>query len=370
MLSSAINLDQRAGTLRVDRAIFELRRGRPVEVQDAHGASVYASIERLDPDDLKDFASPEGEIRLVITPERGRTLGFPESEQPLVVAGCADTSLHSLLDLATGQVAAAELADKGFRVTAADPQGAAALELARYAQLIPALVQHRATRSTNGLPRLSVGAIDIEEYPYARSQQLQRVSRARVPLAATEDCELIVYRERFGDAEHLAILIGTPDQARPIPVRLHSACLTGDLLASLRCDCGDQLRGAVARIAQTGGGILLYLAQEGRGIGLVNKLRAYALQERGLNTLQADRHLGFRADERDYAMACAMLKDLGFNRILLMTNNPDKLAALSACGIDVVGRMPLSAPVNAHNASYLRAKRDHAGHLDPGAEES
>jgi GTP cyclohydrolase II len=103
---------------------------------------------------------------------------------------------------------------------------------------------------------------------------------------------------------------------------------------------------------------------------LANKLRAYALQECGLNTLQADRHLGFRDDERDYAMACAMLKDLGFNRILLMTNNPDKLAALSACGIEVVGRMPLSAPVNAHNASYLRAKRDHAGHLDPGAEES
>ena len=102
---------------------------------------------------------------------------------------------------------------------------------------------------------------------------------------------------------------------------------------------------------------------------MANKLRAYPLQERGLNTLQTDRHLGFRADERDYAMACAMLKDLGFNRILLMTNNPDKLAALGACDIEVVGRMPLSAPVNAHNASYLRAKRDHAGHLDTGAEE-
>ena len=224
-------------------------------------------------------------------------------------------------------------------------------------------------RQANGLPRLSVGAIDIEGYPQARSQQLQRISQARVPLAAAEDCELIVYRERFGDAEHLAILIGAPDQTKPVPVRLHSACLTGDLLASLRCDCGDQLRGAVARIAQAGGGILLYLAQEGRGIGLSNKLRAYALQELGLNTLQADRHLGFRADERDYSMACAMLEDLGFNRILLMTNNPDKLAALSACNIEVVGRMPLSTPVNEHNASYVRAKRDHAGHLDTGAEE-
>jgi len=278
--------------------------------------------------------------------------------------------LQTLLELATGHVTAAELEDKGYSVAAADTGGAAALALARYAQLIPALVQRQPTPPINGLSRLSVGAADIEEYPHARSQQLRQISRARVPLVAAEDCELIVYRERFGDAEHLAILIGTPDPARPIPVRLHSACLTGDLLASLRCDCGDQLRGAVARIAQAGGGILLYLAQEGRGIGLANKLRAYALQELGLNTLQADRHLGFRADERDYAMACAMLKDLGFNRIQLMANNPDKLAALSACDIEVVGRMPLSAPVNEHNASYLRAKRDHAGHLDSEVEET
>jgi GTP cyclohydrolase II len=265
MLSSEINLDQKAGTLRADRAIFELRRGRPVEVQDAHGTSVYAAIERLDPRDLKEFTSPNGEVRLVITPERGRTLGFSESEQPLVVARCADTSLQTLLELATGHVTAAELEDKGYSVTAADTQGAAALALARYAQLITALVQRQPTLPINGLSPLSVGATDIEEYPQARSQQLQQISRARVPLAAAEDCELIVYRERFGDAEHLAILIGTPDQARPIPVRLHSACITGDLLASLRCDCGDQLRGAVARIAQAGGGILLYLAQEGRG---------------------------------------------------------------------------------------------------------
>lgn len=185
-----------------------------------------------------------------------------------------------------------------------------------------------------------------------------------MPLAAASDCEMIVCRERFGDGEHLAVLIGAPDPAKPVPVRLHSACLTGDLLASLRCDCGDQLRGAVVCISQNGGGLLLYLAQEGRGIGLANKLRAYALQDQDLNTLQADQHLGFLADERAYAIACAMLKDLNFSRILLMTNNPDKLAALDACEIKVVGRIPLSAPANEHNASYLQAKRDHAGHLN------
>jgi GTP cyclohydrolase II len=369
MLSSGTGLNQRAGSLRVDRAIFELRRGRPVEVQDAHGVSVFASVERLDSNDLKDYADPDGEVRLVITSERARTLGLSETDQPLVVARRDDISLGGLLELATGRAEAVGLASEDLDLAEADPRGVAALALARCARLIPALVQRRPEGATDGLSRLSVSASDIEAYPHARSQELRRISRARVPLAAAEDCELVVYRERFGDAEHLAILIGAPEPVEPVTVRLHSACLTGDLLASLRCDCGDQLRGAVERIAESGGGLLLYLAQEGRGIGLANKLRAYALQEQGLNTLQADQHLGFRADERDYAMACAMLKDLGFNRIRLLTNNPDKIAALSACDVEVVGRLPLSAPVNKHNASYLRAKREHAGHLDTDAED-
>jgi len=358
------DLFRKAGALRVDRAIFELRRGRAIEVQDADGTSVFASIDRLHSNDLRNLTAGDDSVNLLITPERGQALGFNACEEATLVARRADMTLQTLIELATGQAPVPESKDKDFTIMPADARGAAALALARYAQLVPALVQCRSRAPADNLSRLSVDVLDIEEYPQARARQLQRISRARVPLAAATDCELIVYRERFGDGEHLAILIGAPDPATPVPVRLHSACLTGDLLASLRCDCGDQLRGAVARISQNGGGILLYLAQEGRCIGLANKLRAYALQEQGLNTLQADRHLGFRSDERDYAVACAMLKDLGFNRVLLMTNNPDKLAALDACEIEVVGRMPLSAPVNEHNASYLQAKRDHAGHLD------
>ena len=217
---------------------------------------------------------------------------------------------------------------------------------------------------------LKVTVGDVEDYPAVRSNELMRVSRARVPLNAQDECEFIAYRERFADAEHVAVVIGSPDRAIPVLVRLHSACLTGDLLGSLRCDCGDQLREAASRIAAAGGGIVLYLDHEGRGIGLINKLRAYALQDTGLDTLEANLHLGFRLDERDYGIACEMLKDLGVERIRLLTNNPGKIASLENCGIEIVGRASLSVRVTPHNERYLRTKRESGGHLDSESESS
>ncbi|MBN1239216.1 MAG: GTP cyclohydrolase II [Gammaproteobacteria bacterium] len=189
------------------------------------------------------------------------------------------------------------------------------------------------------------------------------MSQSRVPLSDATDCELALFRDEHGLGEHVAVLIGDPDLSGIVPVRLHSACLTGDLLGSLRCDCGEQLRTAVRRIAELGGGILLYLDQEGRGIGLANKLRAYALQDAGLDTIDADRHLGFLSDERNYDVAAELLRQLGVSRIRLMTNNPHKIAALRAHGIDVVGRLSLIGRANRHNERYLRAKRERAGHL-------
>jgi GTP cyclohydrolase II len=153
-----------------------------------------------------------------------------------------------------------------------------------------------------------------------------------------------------------------PDGDRPVPVRLHSSCLTGDLLGSLRCDCGDQLHSAVGQLAASGG-VLLYLAQEGRGTGLASKLRAYRLQDGGLDTIEADRHLGFRDDERDYRAAAVMLRALGVRRISLLTNNPRKIDCLQRGGIEVATRRPLVAPVNVHNARYIDTKRERAGHL-------
>jgi GTP cyclohydrolase II len=184
-----------------------------------------------------------------------------------------------------------------------------------------------------------------------------------VPLADAEESRIALFRDEHGLGEHVAVVIGNPDLRGVVPVRLHSACLTGDLLGSLRCDCGEQLRSAVRRIAALGGGVLLYLDQEGRGIGLANKLRAYAIQDTGLDTVDADRHLGFHADERNYDVAAALLHELGITRIQLLTNNPQKISALQEHGVEVVGRLPLVASTNTHNERYLRAKRERAGHL-------
>jgi len=182
-----------------------------------------------------------------------------------------------------------------------------------------------------------------------------------VPLADAENARLIAFRPGDGGVEHLAILIGAPDPASPLLVRLHSECFTGDLLASLRCDCGDQLRGAIVEIARAGGGVMLYLAQEGRGIGLVNKLRAYELQDAGFDTVDANEQLGFDADERVYQPAAEILRQLGFDKVRLLTNNPDKVAALAKHGIEVT-RVPHAFAPNRHNRLYLDTKAKRSGH--------
>jgi GTP cyclohydrolase II len=210
---------------------------------------------------------------------------------------------------------------------------------------------------------LTLAAADVFAYQITAARSLLRVSEARVPLADAEDTRIISFRPSDGGIEHLAILIGDPDPARPVLVRLHSECFTGDLLGSLRCDCGDQLRGAIAEIARAGSGVLLYLAQEGRGIGLANKLRAYGLQDMGADTVEANEQLGFDADERVYLPAAEMLRQLGFAEVRLLTNNPEKVAALDRCGIGVVERVPHVFPANGHNERYLRTKATRSGHL-------
>ena len=159
-----------------------------------------------------------------------------------------------------------------------------------------------------------------------------------------------------------AIIVGKPDFAKPVPVRLHSACLTGDVFGSRRCDCGDQLKLALARLEDLGGGIILYLAQEGRGLGLANKMRTYQMQDDGLDTIDANTTLGFDDDERDYGIAARMLQMLNCTRVVLLTNNPAKLDGLAKAGIEIVSRMPLQAPINADNRRYLTAKAARAGH--------
>ena len=186
-------------------------------------------------------------------------------------------------------------------------------------------------------------------------------SEAAVPLNSGTPTRFVVFRDAMGGSP-VAIIVGKPDFAEAVPVRLHSACLTGDVFGSRRCDCGDQLRLALTRLEDLGGGVILYLAQEGRGLGLANKMRTYQLQDDGLDTFDANTTLGFDDDERDYGVAARMLQMLNCTRIVLLTNNPAKLDGLTSAGIEIAGRMPLEAPINADNRRYMIAKAERSGH--------
>lgn len=236
---------------------------------------------------------------------------------------------------------------------------ASAIKLIKLAGLLPACI----VRKTSEKGTIDIAAGDIDAYDSEIMRTLKIVTRARVPLKGAEKTELIAFRAEDGSPEHYAILVGTPPTNKPVLARLHSECFTGDLLGSLKCDCGSQLRGAIAAIEKAGGGVVLYLAQEGRGIGLINKLRAYRLQDQGFDTIEANERLGFEADERRYAIAAKMLKLLGYNAVRLMTNNPDKVAALEAEGVKVAARVRHAFPHNAHNRAYLETKAKKGGHL-------
>lgn len=239
----------------------------------------------------------------------------------------------------------------------------AALELARIAGILPAfLVDPPQAGEAQAVAPGDVAA-------YQDPGRLAVASRARLPTAAAEEAEIVVFRAPDDLREHVALVIGRPMSDRPPLVRLHSECLTGDILGSLKCDCGPQLDAALLAMAeearQGGWGVLLYLRQEGRGIGLVNKMRAYRLQDQGFDTVDANRRLGLPEEARDFPVAARMLGLLGVRRVRLLTNNPAKVAALEASGAVVSERVPHNLPPNPHNERYLATKRDRSGHLLP-----
>ncbi len=355
----------------VDRAITDLRRGGFVLLREAGAALLAQAAEAVNAESLLRLSHLAGEpLSLVLTRRRAAALGL--SEPPSEKGGAVllpiepDAGAAELRDLADPGAASGARIPLG-PVGAATMISDAAVELVKLARLLPAMVvAPLAPRAAAQLAEreglLLLEASQVLGYQATASRSLRPVSEARVPLADAENTRIIAFRPSDGGIEHLAILIGDPDPARPVLLRLHSECFTGDLLGSLRCDCGDQLRGAIAEIARAGSGMLLYLAQEGRGIGLVNKLRAYRLQDAGLDTVDANEQLGFDADERVYLPAAEMLRQLGFARVRLLTNNPEKMAALQRCGIDVVERVPHIFPANGHNERYLRTKATRSGH--------
>lgn len=359
----------------VDRALGELRRGGMVVISTGTGGAarhiLVQAAEAATPQSLEQLTEFAGSVPIMaITQRRAAALQLPSSSGSVAALQVPDgMPAQEVRDIAD------PLSTISFRMPPfARPDReterclAAAVELTKLARLLPAALT--ATIALGGktiLEWLSQNDIvaaevdDVAAYQANAARTLKPVSQARVPLAGAEDARIVAYRPSDGGIEHLAIVIGEPKE--PVLIRLHSECFTGDLLGSLRCDCGDQLRGAIQQISQAGSGVLIYLAQEGRGIGLVNKLRAYQLQDAGADTVEANEQLGFDADERVYMPAAEILKDLGFKRVRLMTNNPEKVTALEHFGIDVVERVPHAFPANPHNERYLLTKANKSGHL-------
>eukprot|EP00003_Mantamonas_plastica_P028588 TRINITY_DN6563_c0_g1_i1.p1 TRINITY_DN6563_c0_g1~~TRINITY_DN6563_c0_g1_i1.p1 ORF type:complete len:386 (+),score=51.15 TRINITY_DN6563_c0_g1_i1:267-1424(+) len=371
------NLIPATDLVTVSRAVADLRRGEIVLVQghhngEAHSVAVIAAepLSQLGFDRLCDIANLDTAPAIVIPRVRAKSLGQACKDDPFIAFVSndrADIDADRLGEIANPLLDLEKLPAGDWR--AVSMAESAAIRLAKLARLLPAVVTvsvdaGQLENLARGQNLLVLQSDSINGYENASAASLRQVSQARVPLEDAENATVIAFRPEDGGQEHLAIVIDEPAKDKPVMIRLHSECFTGDLIGSLRCDCGPQLRGAISEIASSGqGGIVLYLRQEGRGIGLVNKLRAYALQDRGFDTLDANEELGFDADERVYRPAAEMLRQLGFETVRLLTNNPEKLKGLESWGVKVSERVPHKFPSNGHNEFYLQTKKDRAGHL-------
>ncbi|WP_343061177.1 GTP cyclohydrolase II [Novosphingobium flavum] len=344
---------------RVALALDALRHGWPVTVDGV--LHLVAAETGFGPD----LAAP----RMLISAARAVTLKLANQreaavpEAPVLIRGAEPFTL------ADARVLADPALDLRFPMKGpfaaeplAHPEAArTAMELARLAGILPAFLappepQDEATQ---------VASTDLAAWK--APEHLVVASRARLPVEAAEQAEIVAFRAADDLREHVALVIGQQNGDRAPLVRLHSECLTGDILGSLKCDCGPQLHAALAAMAaeaESGGwGVLLYLRQEGRGIGLINKLRAYRLQDFGFDTVDANNRLGLPTEARDFPVAARMLELLGVRVIRLMTNNPAKVAALEAVGVTVAERVPHQLPANPHNEHYLATKRERTGHI-------
>jgi GTP cyclohydrolase II len=344
-------------TRAVAQAIDALRRGWAVTLG---GVIDILAIECADDARLAEFG---GACDVLLSASRAATLKLSNQADATTPGKPVQIAATSWLDLAAARALADPALDlahpmKGpFKSIAVEHTAAAtaALDLARIAGFLPAFFVKPA-----GAGVIAVRSDAIASYEAA--DRLALVTRAKLPVTVADKAEIVAFRSPDSASEHVALLIGSPSGQPPL-VRLHSECLTGDVLGSLKCDCGPQLDAALHLIAESGWGILLYLRQEGRGIGLINKLRAYALQDQGFDTVDANTRLGFPIDARDFGTAAQMLRLLGQDQVRLLTNNPEKVAGLESSGVKVSERVAHQLPANPHNARYLETKRDRTGHV-------
>ncbi len=338
------------------RALTDLRMGLPVVI-DLLEPLVICAAETLTQGRLNSLRAL-GEVQAVVSKWRADTLkisAYDGDVARFVVPMAVDARwCHAVADPILDMSHPMKGPFQAVRDGNARGQRAA-VALLKAAHLLPMAITVHTDQALSSLTHLPAEIILDPGFGHVVS--------APLPLQVSQAGRLHVYRPRGGGDEHYAVEIGTPDRATPVLTRLHSACFTGDILGSLRCDCGPQLKGALAQMGQEGAGVLLYLNQEGRGIGLANKMRAYALQDQGFDTVQANHRLGFEDDERDFQIGAELLKNLGFSSIRLMTNNPNKVARLEDQGLTVVERVPLIVGGTAQNRDYLQTKADKSGHL-------
>lgn len=342
----------------VSRARSDLRMGLPVYV----GGYLAAAVETLSPTRLAQMRAL-GPAALAITDWRAATLKarvYDKDLARIIVPKDADLAwLRAVADPSGDLMTPLKgplQSERGGEVAA----HRTAIALAKSAQLLPAVLMVAVDAPP---PALTALPPEAALHQLSSEAAMLPVAAARLPLASAENSRLHIFRPDDGAAEHYAVEIGDPPRDQPVLARLHSACFTGDVLGSLKCDCGPQLHAALAAMGQNGSGVLLYLNQEGRGIGLANKMRAYSLQNQGFDTVDANHRLGFEDDERDFRIGAAILRRMGFDAVRLMTNNPRKVAMLEGHGIAVPERVPLITPTNRFNQHYLAVKAEKSGHL-------
>ena len=348
--------------IRSERAAGELRAGRPILLDDGQGQlrAVLAMDSASERGYAAFAAASQNQHYLYLTATRAEVLGLQAPEGARI---------------ALANIGFAELAALAYQRGTATPTqwqpgdalDLAAVEVSRLGLLLPALIAAQVDETTastafGGCQRLPLADLLSSQNDTA-SLDYELVVRTPVPLRDAGDSEFVVFRGGVAQRDQVAIVVGKPDFSKPMPVRVHSSCLTGDLFGSLKCDCGDQLHHGLATLRQLGGGVLLYLDQEGRGTGIAAKMRAYGYQHAGLDTIDADAQLGFGPDGRRYASAVAMLRALGIQQVRLLTNNPSKVERLRKAGIDVIDRVAVTGEITAENEQYLRTKAARAGHL-------
>ena len=340
----------------IARGLAEFRSGRPVVFR-AKRSIVAMPIDGCDASHLNSFCrfSQTTPPSLGITGQRARAIGIKTTDMALSVDLKSRLTIGKALSImmhpSTGE---------SLETRPAEPAVVAAIELAKLSNRLPSVITLRLERTVRPKGLIQVEASDVAKFAGHLAKSLKIAASSTIPLDGANAARLIVFRDAVG-GNQTAVILGQPDFSRPVLVRLHSSCLTGDVFGSRRCDCGDQLKLALSRVRNRGG-VILYLKQEGRGLGLVNKIRAYNLQENGFDTFDANTLLGFEDDERDYQVAGRMLQLLGCTRVILLSNNPSKFAALSRVGIKVYGNVPIQAPVTESNFRYLTTLAKRAGH--------